>query len=132
MENSVADPLDQNVVSLSPRARISVVADPAPTQQQRPRPAQVFLTPDDLSQVKFRYEQQGLGSAWYGFSLIGSAPAYVPAVIAFTNFGDRDHVLIVRNRDGAYALTGGDNTVLATSDTISDILDLFDEHAQPR
>ena len=79
-----------------------------------------------------RCEQQGLGSAWYGFSLIGSAPAHVPAVIAFSNFGDRDHVLIVRNREDACALTGDDNTVLATSDTIGDILDLFDEHARPR
>ncbi len=91
-----------------------------------------FLTPDDVALIQSRYEQQGLSSSWYGFSLIGTPPARIVAVIVFANFGDLDHVMIARGEDGDYALASGGNTVLATSARIGRLLDLFDEHQRRR
>ena len=64
----------------------------------------------------------------YGYSFIGSAPTRVPAVIVFTEFGDRDHVLIVRLTEGTYAIMSDNDTVLAIAGEISELLDIFDEN----
>jgi hypothetical protein len=87
-----------------------------------------FLSPDNVSEIQNRYDRQSLGSAWYGYSLVDTPPARVVAVIAFTSFGDRDHLIIARDEDDIYALAFDAKTVFATSRQISRLLDLFDEH----
>jgi hypothetical protein len=119
-----------SAVETSPQRPVSgaqTVPASKPTLVPTGRATRGFLTPDDITQVKSRYDQQGLDSGWYGFSLVGGAPFHVAAVIAFTSFGDRDHLLIVRLDEDSYAVMADDETVLATADRIDQILDLFDE-----
>ncbi len=81
-----------------------------------------------MSQIHHRYEQQSLGGTWYSYSFIGSVRTHVPAVIVFTEFGDRDHVLIVRLIEGTYAVMSDNDTVRAIAGEISELLDIFDEN----
>lgn len=127
MKLSAVETSTRNPVLGARTARATKPA-PKPTLVPTRSAARGFLTPGDIAQVKFRYDQQGLGSGWYGFSLVGGAPFHVAAVIAFTSFGDRDHLLIVRLDEECYAVMADDETVLATADRIDQILDLFDEH----
>jgi len=131
METPVAKHLSRS--SISTPSTVGAGQAPAAKLGARciPHPSHIFLTRDDISQVKFRDEQQSLGSAWYGFSLIGGLSSRVPVVIVFTDFGNQDHVLIMRLGDGAYTLKTDDNSVRTTVKTISDIIDLFDENALP-
>lgn len=128
MKHITAEALVQNSIL---RVRPSPVEDPPHGADRHlpPKLGRVFLTPDDISQIKTRYDQQTMGSAWYGYSLIGLPPARVIAVIAFTSFGDCDHLMIARLESGSYAAASDNETVLATSETLAKILDLFDERA---
>lgn len=128
MKHIAAEALVQNSIL---RVRPSAAEIPSHGGEQHlpAKLGRVFLTPDDISQIETRYDQQSLGSAWYGFSLIGLPPARVIAVIAFTSFGDRNHLMIARLEDGTYAAASDNETILATCDHLGKILDLFDERA---
>lgn len=131
MKHFAAETLVRNSIS---RVLPNPVAETLRTSELRlpPKLGAQFLSPDDIAQVRDRYDRQSLGSTWYGFSLIGAPPARVVAVIAFTSLGNRDHLMIARQEDGAYALAFDAKTVFAISDRIGRLLDLFDDHALGR
>lgn len=131
MKHITAEALIRDSISrVSPRSAKILRAGTGPGLS--PTPGRMFLTPDDICQIRTRYDQQTIHSGWYGFSLIGTPPAQVIAVIAFTSFGDHDHLVVARIEDGSYTVALDDDTVLATSTRLDVLLDLFDERAPHR
>ena len=131
MKHFAAETLVRNSIS---RVSPSPVAGALRTSELRlpPKLGAQFFSPDDVAQIQDRYDRQSLGSSWYGFSLIGTPPARIVAVIAFASLGDRDHLMIARQEDGVFALAFDARNVFATSNRIGTLLDLFDEHALGR
>ncbi|NQV21400.1 MAG: hypothetical protein HQ511_08290 [Rhodospirillales bacterium] len=92
----------------------------------------LFLSPQDVEQAQARFDRQTPHSSWYGYSLIGTLPGQVVALVIFSPLGNRDALMIARLEDGIYAVSDNDGQVLATSGALSRLLDVFDEHSYRR
>ncbi len=113
---------------------LTVTRNGAGSADSRTLPAlgKLFLSPHDVDQAQARFDRQTPHSSWYGYSLIGTLPGQVVALVIFSPLGNRDALIIARQEDGVYAVSDNDGEVLAISGAISRLLDVFDEHSYRR